>query len=179
MAKKTVNNTKEEKKIIHENDFEDQDFALSEVEEDDNYEAEDDKSAEADFTGRKYVAAVGRRKSSSAQVRVYQEGSGAFVVNKFSYKTYFPQNLISILLQPLKFTGLLKDVDISVKVLGGGKKGQAQAIRHGIARAFVKIDEDLKSKIKSKGWLTRDPRVKERKKPGLLKARRAPQWSKR
>lgn len=168
MENKQNNNTLDDSEIfvISNSDEQDQDIAIP-------------VAKDVSFAGRKYVGAIGRRKEAVAQVRIFQKGQGALMVNNQQYKSYFPQNLVSVLFQPLKTTGLIKDVDVSVVVSGGGKKGQAQAIRHGIARALVKIDEELRSKIKSKGWLTRDSRIKERKKPGLKKARRAPQWAKR
>ncbi len=92
---------------------------------------------------------------------------------------YFDESRAIIAKQSLKFTSHLKDLDISVLVQGGGLNGQAEAIRYGIARALIKYDKELKSTLKAKGWLTRDDRRKERKKPGLKKARRSPQWSKR
>lgn len=129
--------------------------------------------------GKKYVAAIGRRKTSSAQVRLYQDGSGIFLVNNKKLEEYFPENISTIATQPLKLTSSLKDFNISVLVDGGGVKAQAEAIRHGIARVLSLLEEDLAVKMKVKGWMTRDARKKERKKPGLKKARRAPQWSKR
>jgi small subunit ribosomal protein S9 len=106
--------------------------------------------------------------------------SNAMVINGKSLQEYFPyfewQEIIGA---PLKAVAEDKNLDISVKVQGGGKKGQAVAVQHGIARALVVYNEDYKKTLKSTGYLTRDARVKERKKPGLKKARRAPQWSKR
>jgi small subunit ribosomal protein S9 len=127
----------------------------------------------------KYVSAVGRRKTASAQVRLYQNGKGIILINEKKATDYFPATIYSIIIQPLKQAGNLKEINISVKVQGGGLKGQAEAIRHGITRALIMIDSDSREAMKAKGWLTRDARKKERKKPGLKKARRAPQWSKR
>lgn len=127
----------------------------------------------------KYISATGRRKSSVARIRMFKKGAGEMIVNGMKIEKYFDSDCIAILKQPLKLTSHLKDVNISVIVTGGGKKGQADAVRHGIARALIILDENVKPVIKPKGWLTRDARVKERKKPGLKKARRAPQWSKR
>jgi small subunit ribosomal protein S9 len=130
-------------------------------------------------TQTKYAQAVGRRKSASARVRL-SKGSGVITVNNKSFQEYFPffewQELVQ---SPLKTVGKDKIFDISVKVYGGGKKGQAVAVQHGIARALVREDEELRKTLKTIGYLTRDARVKERKKPGLKRARRAPQWSKR
>ncbi len=134
------------------------------------------------FTGE-YFYAVGRRKSAVAQVRVYKyEGADekAYVVNEKLMKDYFPtSNEWDIFLESLRISGTEGRLGVSVLVRGGGISGQAQAIRLGIARALVKMDEGLRPILKSEGLLTRDSRVVERKKPGLRKARRSPQWSKR
>lgn len=123
--------------------------------------------------------ALGRRKSASARVRI-ERGTGNITVNGKPLNEYFrhfsdQESIVSA----LKAVGKEKDLDVSVKIQGGGIKGQSIAVRHGIARALVIWNEDLKKALKTIGFLTRDPRVKERKKPGLKKARRAPQWSKR
>ena len=126
-----------------------------------------------------YTRGLGRRKTSAARVRL-QLGKGEIVVNGKSFKEYFNFfELQETVLSPLKSVSKEKKFDISVKVEGGGLKSQAEAIRHGIARALAKYDPELKKTLKTDGYLTRDARVKERKKPGLKKARRAPQWSKR
>ncbi len=123
--------------------------------------------------------AVGRRKSASARVRI-DKGKGEVIINGQELKVYFPYfEMQEIVMAPLKALGKEKDLDVSVKVNGGGKKGQAVAVQHGIARALVKWNEDFKKSLRAGAFLTRDSRVKERKKPGLKKARRAPQWSKR
>jgi small subunit ribosomal protein S9 len=122
---------------------------------------------------------VGRRKAASARVRL-QKGAGTVTVNGKPLQEYFPYfEWQESVLAPLKMIGKEKDLDVSVKVMGGGKKGQATAVQLGIARALVLWNEEFKKTLKSLGLLTRDARVKERKKPGLKKARRAPQWSKR
>lgn len=127
----------------------------------------------------KLTRAVGRRKSASARVRV-DKGTGIIVVNGVPMEKYFASfEQQSIVLAPLKALGKDKDLDISVKVAGGGKKGQSVAVQHGIARVLLLWNEEFKKTLKTLGFLTRDPRVKERKKFGLKKARRAPQWSKR
>lgn len=127
----------------------------------------------------KYLKTTGKRKTSTALVRLYENGKGIITINSQRVSQYFAQNLLTAINQPLKLTGHLKDVNFSIIVRGGGKKGQSIAVRHGITKALILLDKELRGKLKVKGWITRDPRKKERKKPGLRKARRAPQWSKR
>jgi len=123
--------------------------------------------------------AVGRRKKAIARVRLVP-GEGNIVINKRNLDDYFgPETLKMVVRQPLTLTETVAKFDVLVNVVGGGYTGQAGAIRHGIARALVKADIDLKPAIKKAGFLTRDPRMKERKKYGLKAARRAPQFSKR
>ena len=123
--------------------------------------------------------AVGRRKQAIARVRLIP-GEGNIVINKRPIDEYFGlETLKTVVRQPLTLTDTLAKFDVIVNVTGGGYTGQAGAIRHGIARALVKADEELKDSIKKAGFLTRDPRMKERKKYGLKAARRAPQFSKR
>jgi len=123
--------------------------------------------------------AVGRRKKAIARVRLLP-GEGNIVINKRSIDEYFClETLKTVVRQPLVLTDTLGRFDVIVNVKGGGYTGQAGAVRHGIARALVKADEELKPAIKKAGFLTRDPRMKERKKYGLKAARRAPQFSKR
>lgn len=125
------------------------------------------------------LRAVGRRKSASARVRL-TDGKGEFTVNGKKMEEYFPYfELQQIVLAPLETTAKVGKLNVSVKVVGGGVKGQAIAVSHGLSRSLVKYDEEYKKPLKAVGLLTRDPRVKERKKPGLKKARRAPQWKKR
>ena len=125
------------------------------------------------------IRSLGRRKSAAARVRI-QQGTGEIIVNKIPYQQYFPFfDWQRIVLSPLKLVGKDKYFDVSVKIAGGGKKGQADAIKLGIARALLKYNEEWKKTLKSNGFLTRDSRAKERKKFGLKKARKAPQWSKR
>ncbi|NCD00921.1 30S ribosomal protein S9 [bacterium] len=130
------------------------------------------------FSG-KYIQAIGRRKTAVAQVRLYEKGKGQVLVNGEKIKDYFQLENSNIALQSIKELNFNKDFDISVIVKGGGTKSQAEATRHGISRALLETDENLRQILKVNGWLTRDPRKKERKKPGLKKARKAPQWSKR
>lgn len=122
---------------------------------------------------------TGRRKTSVARVRLVA-GSGNIVVNGQPVEEYFPTPVQqTIVKQPLEATKTAGKFDVIVKVEGGGMSGQAGAVRHGIARALLKADETLRPILRKYGFLTRDPRMKERKKYGLKKARRAPQFSKR
>lgn len=122
---------------------------------------------------------TGRRKKSVARVRLVP-GNGDIVINKRPVEEYFDHAiLIQEIKRPLELTGSLGNFDIFVNVHGGGFTGQTGAIRHGISRALVHADEENKPKLKSAGYLTRDPRMKERKKYGLKKARKSPQFSKR
>jgi len=128
-----------------------------------------------------YIFAVGRRKTAIARVRLHAKDSrGDIQINEKDYKEIFPDfEFQKIIEEPLKKVNLFGKYFISIKVRGGGKRGQAEAVRHGIARAILKLDESLKKTLRSAGYLTRDSRKKERKKPGLKRARRAPQWAKR
>ena len=124
-------------------------------------------------------SAVGRRKKAVARVRLVP-GEGNITINRRSIDNYFGyETLKTVVRQPLTLTDTLSRFDVIVRVTGGGFTGQAGAIRHGIARSLVKADAELKDAIKKAGYLTRDPRMKERKKYGLKAARRAPQFSKR
>ncbi|HOZ55949.1 MAG: 30S ribosomal protein S9 [Parcubacteria group bacterium ADurb.Bin316] len=151
---------------------------MSEEQKIEQAEQESDNEGVVKFKG-KYIAAVGRRKTSVANIRLYKKGSGGIVVNGKKLSEYFSADKIAIVKHPLKLTGILKDIDLSINVKGGGSNGQAEAIRHGITRALILLDENYKSALKAVALMTRDARKKERKKPGLKKARRAPQWSKR
>jgi small subunit ribosomal protein S9 len=129
---------------------------------------------------KEYLRTIGRRKRSIAQVRLFKNGKGEILINEKDYKVYFPVLSLQIMIkEPLKAAGQENNLDFSIKVTGGGIKGQAEAVRLGIARALVQLNPTLKKSLKKPGYLTRDPRKKERKKPGLKGARRAPQWSKR
>ncbi len=122
---------------------------------------------------------TGRRKSSVARVML-SPGTGKFVINKRSFEDYIPSAATRLdVMQPLELTSNVSTFDITVNVNGGGITGQAGAIRHGITRALLEVNADYRKVLKTAGMITRDPRVKERKKPGLRKARRAPQFSKR
>ena len=123
---------------------------------------------------------TGRRKKAIARVRLIPEGKGTITINKESIDEYFHlETLKTIVRQPLVLTNTQEKYDVVVNVYGGGFTGQAGAIRHGIARALVIANESFKPELKAAGYLTRDPRMKERKKYGLKKARKAPQFSKR
>lgn len=126
-----------------------------------------------------YTEAVGRRKEASARVRLYP-GTGEIIVNDKPVDQYFGRDLDQMILrQPLVLTGTEARYNISVKVRGGGEGGQAAAMRMGLARALVVTDPNLRPVLKAAGLLTRDARAKERKKPGLKRARKAPQYTKR
>jgi small subunit ribosomal protein S9 len=127
----------------------------------------------------RYYEAVGRRKRAVARVRLYP-GDGQVVINDLELKEYFgrPQDWLDVM-SPLSLTGNEGRFNLSVLVKGGGITGQAQAIRHGVARALLVADLAFKPALRRAGYLTRDPREKERKKPGLKRARKAPQYTKR
>lgn len=127
----------------------------------------------------KYFEGVGRRKTASARVRV-MSGSGDFTVNEKPLEEYFPRvGDVDYILQPVREVEMQSKVDCTVLVKGGGVTGQAGAVRHGLARALVEMDPELRTTMSRNGYLTRDPRMKERKKPGLKKARKAPTYTKR
>ena len=129
---------------------------------------------------RKYYYGTGRRKSSVARVRVYENGTGNITINGRDIDNYFGLDTLKMVVrQPLVSTDLLGKVDVVVSVCGGGVSGQAGAIRHGISRALLVANAEYRPTLKAAGFLTRDPRMKERKKYGLKAARRAPQFSKR
>lgn len=128
----------------------------------------------------KYFYSVGRRKTAAARVKLFPNGTGKVTINDKDYKEYFPyfkenQNL------ELPFTAIGEEgkYDVEIKVKGGGPASQGEACRLGIARNLLKVNEDNKAVLRTEGYLTRDPRAKERKKPGLKRARKSPQWSKR
>ena len=129
---------------------------------------------------KKYFYGTGRRKSSVARVRVYENGTGMITINGREIDNYFGLETLKLIVrQPLATTDLLGKVDVVVTVCGGGVTGQAGAIRHGISRALLVANAEYRPSLKAAGFLTRDPRMKERKKYGLKAARRAPQFSKR
>jgi len=131
-------------------------------------------------TAMEYCEAVGRRKEATARVRLFLEGDGTVIVNDQPIEEYFVWGMdVLRLKEPLEATATENRFTISVRVKGGGVSGQAGAIRLGIARALLKFDPDLRPILRKGGFLTRDARVKERKKPGLKRARKAPQYTKR
>ncbi|MCD8004561.1 MAG: 30S ribosomal protein S9 [Oscillospiraceae bacterium] len=129
---------------------------------------------------RPYFYGTGRRKSSVARFHLFENGTGAITINGRDIDDYFGlETLKMVVRQPLNTVGLMGRVDIEATVSGGGVSGQAGALRHGIARALLEVNPDYRAALKAAGFLTRDPRMKERKKYGLKAARRAPQFSKR
>ena len=129
---------------------------------------------------KKYFYGTGRRKSSVARVRVYENGTGSIIINGRDIDNYFGLDTLKLVVnQPLVAADLVGKVDVVVTVAGGGVSGQAGAIRHGISRALVVLNPEYRASLKAAGFMTRDPRMKERKKYGLKAARRAPQFSKR
>ena len=128
---------------------------------------------------KKYIETIGRRKTSTARVRITEASKQSFLINEKDLATYFPTDeLQKIVADPFVIVEGEK-YSVTVKVKGGGIHSQAEAVRHGISRALVKVKEEDKTKLKQAGFLKRDPRAKERRKFGLKKARKAPQWSKR
>ena len=127
-----------------------------------------------------YLYGTGRRKSSDARVRLYEGGTGKITINGRDIDDYFGLDTLKLITrQPLVLTEMVEKVDIIATVTGGGVTGQAGALRHGISRALLLVNPEFRPVLKRAGYLTRDPRMKERKKYGLKAARRAPQFSKR
>lgn len=128
---------------------------------------------------RQYFGSVGKRKTAIAKIKLYLDGSGEITVNGKNFKEYFTALQIENAIAPLTMTEQKSRVDIEAIVTGGGKSAQSDAIRHGISRALLIFTPDSRPELKRAGFLRRDARIKERKKPGLKRARRAPQWQKR
>ena len=129
---------------------------------------------------KKYNYGTGRRKSSVARVRLFENGTGSIIINGRDIDDYFGLETLKLVVrQPLAALNMADKVDLIVTVTGGGVSGQAGAIRHGLSRALVTLNPEFRPSLKAAGFLTRDPRMKERKKYGLKAARRAPQFSKR
>jgi len=127
-----------------------------------------------------YFYAIGKRKTSRATVKLFPGGKGEIKINDLSPREWADSdNILKAVMQPLELLGMKKDFDFEIRTSGGGKSAQGDAIRLGISRALVKKEAKLREQLKEAGFLTRDPRKKERMKPGLKKARRAPQFSKR
>lgn len=127
-----------------------------------------------------YIEAVGRRKTSTARVRITPSKKTDITVNDKTVEEYFPTAVLQQQIsQPLSLEDIVQEFTITVKVKGGGISSQSEAVRHGIARALTEYEATLRKPLKKEGYLKRDPRMKERRKFGLRKARRAPQWSKR
>jgi small subunit ribosomal protein S9 len=178
-AKKKVAEVKEEvKEIKVETKIENIDFGLNtRVDDDDDFVVNED-----DFKnlGDKYFEGTGRRKTATARVRLYTKGDKGMEVNNMDFKKYFPTKVLqSTALASLDKMKSLDRFKVTAMVKGGGVNAQAEAVRHGIARALVVFNPDYRKRLRKAGFLTRDPRMKERKKFGLRRARRAPQWSKR
>ncbi len=135
----------------------------------------------ADTIKGEYYYGMGRRKTAVARVRLYPNGDGSITVNGKNSRLYFGQReaLMAVMTGPLRVLDLGNAYNMTVRVIGGGTSGQAGAIRHALARALVRVNPDWKSTLRKSGFLTRDPRMKERKKPGLKRARKAPQYTKR
>ncbi len=137
------------------------------------------KEDEQEIVSKEMIRTVGRRKCAIARIRL-TSGKGTITVNDKDFTKYFPYfEFWKEIESPLVLTDTRTAVDISARVQGGGVRGQAEAIRHGITRALVIMNQEWKKTLRAEGFITRDPRVKERKKPGLKRARRAPQFSKR
>ncbi len=128
----------------------------------------------------KYIEAVGRRKSATARVRITPSDKAEFIVNEMPANEYFKTAILnSRIRQPLEVTETMGKYKVSAKVNGSGVSSQADAIALGLSRALLKVNEEYRTELRSADLLKRDPRIKERKKPGLVKARKSPQWSKR
>ncbi len=132
------------------------------------------------MNNKAYFYALGKRKTSRATVKLFPSGKGDLIVNEKNLREWADDDsMINTINEPLTLLGLKKDFDIEIRVSGGGKKAQAESARLAISRAVIKKESSLREQLREAGLLTRDPRVKERKKPGLKRARKAPQWSKR
>ncbi len=135
----------------------------------------------ADTIKGEYYYGMGRRKTSVARVRLFPNGDGSIEVNGKTATAYFGQRdaLLAVIASPLHAVDIDNTYNMTIRVLGGGTSGQAGAIRHALARALLRMNPEFKQALRRAGYLTRDPRMKERKKPGLKRARKAPQYTKR
>ncbi len=131
------------------------------------------------MSNRQYFGTTGKRKTSVARVKLFQDGDGKVTVNGMKIAEYFAGVQVENAVAPLRLTSNEKNFDVDARVSGGGKMSQSDAMRHGITRALLLISPELRIELKRAGFLRRDARIKERKKPGLHRARRAPQFSKR
>ncbi len=178
VEKKIVEVKEEVKEVKAEQKIESLDFGLPQASKDDD----DFVINEEDFKGDsdRYFVGTGRRKTAVARVRLYTKGDKGMTVNGVNYKDYFrTEGLQKLALGSLDKMKSLERFKVTAVVSGGGINSQAEAVRHGISRALVVFNPDYRKRLRKAGFLTRDPRMKERKKPGLKRARRAPQWSKR
>jgi small subunit ribosomal protein S9 len=177
-TKKKVEVAEEVKEVKIEAKLENIDFGLPTIAlDDDDFVVNEDDFKDL---GDKYFEATGRRKTANARVRLYTKGDKGMEVNGMDFTKYFPtKDLQATALASLDKMKSLERFKVTAKVNGGGINAQAEAVRHGIARALVIFNADYRKRLRKAGFLTRDPRMKERKKPGLRRARRAPQWSKR
>ena len=177
-TKKKVTAAEEVKEVKIEAKLENIDFGLPTIAlDDDDFVVNEDDFKDL---GDKYFEATGRRKTANARVRLYTKGDKGMEVNGMDFTKYFPtKDLQATALASLDKMKSLERFKVTAKVNGGGINAQAEAVRHGIARALVIFNADYRKRLRKAGFLTRDPRMKERKKPGLRRARRAPQWSKR
>jgi small subunit ribosomal protein S9 len=135
----------------------------------------------ADTIKGEYYYGMGRRKTAVARVRLFPNGDGTIVVNGRSAQAYFGprESINATMVAPLRLLEIAEQYNMTIRVVGGGTSGQAGAIRHGVARALLRVNPEWKPALRKAGYLTRDPRMKERKKPGLKRARKAPQYTKR
>ncbi len=135
----------------------------------------------ADTIKGEYYYGMGRRKTAVARVRLYPNGDGGIIVNGKAAQAYFRQReaLMAAIAAPFRVLDLDNNYTMTIRVVGGGSSGQAGAIVHALSRALVRLNPDFKANLRKAGYLTRDPRMKERKKPGLKRARKAPQYTKR
>ena len=134
-----------------------------------------------DTSKGEYYYGMGRRKTAVARVRLFPNGDGSVTINGRNGRAYFGQReaLVATMFAPLRLLELGEQYNMTIRVVGGGTSGQAGAIRHAVARALLRVDPENKPALRKAGYLTRDPRMKERKKPGLKRARKAPQYTKR
>lgn len=135
----------------------------------------------ADTIKGEYYYGMGRRKTAVARVRLYPNGDGGIIVNGKAAQAYFRQReaLMAAIAAPFRVLDLDNNYTMTIRVVGGGSSGQAGAIVHALSRALIRLNPDFKASLRKAGYLTRDPRMKERKKPGLKRARKAPQYTKR